>query len=75
MLLRYVLSLLVLGSLALAPAAAQGPTEADLTKLIERLIELDSIDLAPKVRFRPGLEPPLHMLDADEAAMTVLKDP
>lgn len=73
--LRYVLSLVVLGSLALRPAGAQAPTEADLTKLIERLIELDSIDLAPLVKFRPGLEPSLHTLDADESAMSVLKDP
>lgn len=73
--LRYVLSLVVLGSLALRPAGAQAPTEADLTKLIERLIELDSIDLAPLVKFRAGLEPSLHTLDADESAMTVLKDP
>lgn len=57
------------------PAAAEGSTETDLTKLIDRLIELDSIDLAPKVKFRAGLEPSLHNLDADEAAMTVLKDP
>lgn len=55
--------------------ANQGPTEADLTKLIERLIELDSIDLAPKVRFRAGLEPSLHTLDEDESGMIALKDP
>lgn len=68
---------LVLLTLCLAsqPAAAQGLTDADLTKLIERLIALDSIDLAPKVKFRAGLEPPLHTLDADESAMTVLENP
>lgn len=72
--LRWLFSVVVI-ALAAKPAAAQGPTDADLTKLIERLIELDSIDLAPKVKFRAGLEPPLHALDADESAMTVLKDP
>jgi hypothetical protein len=49
-------------------AADEGPTEADLTKLIERLIDLDSIDLAPRVKFRAGLEPSLHTFDADLAA-------
>lgn len=73
--MRYTLSLVVLGSLALECAAAEGPTEADLTKLIDRLIELDSIDLAPRVKFRAGLAPSLYMLDADESGMTVLKDP
>lgn len=73
--MRYVLCLIALGSLPLASPAADGPTEADLTKLIERLIELDSIDLAPKVKFRAGLEPSLHAFDADESAMTALKDP
>src|SRR4051794_37029221 len=57
------------------PASHQGPTEQDLTKLIDRLIELDSIDLAPLVRFRAGLEPSLHSFEADETGMTVLKDP
>lgn len=69
-----LLSILILVA-ASKPAAAQGPTEADLTKLIERLVALDSIDLAPQVRFRAGLHPPLHAFDADESAMTVLKDP
>jgi hypothetical protein len=66
---------LVLGSLGSQGALAQAPTEEDLTKLIGRLVELDSIDLAPKVKFRAGLEPPLHALDADESGMTALKDP
>jgi hypothetical protein len=52
---------------------AQTPQE--LTQLIGRLVELDSIDIAKEVRFRPGLEPPLNTLDADESQMTVLKDP
>lgn len=70
-----LLYFLVLGSLTPQIALAQGPTEGDLTELIRRLIELDSIDLAPKVRFRAGLEPPLYALDADESGMTALKDP
>src|SRR5687767_4096918 len=56
-------------------AAAQGPTADDLTKLIDRLVELDSIDLARDVKFRPGLEPSLHAVDADESGMVVLEDP
>lgn len=66
---------LVLGTLGQPHASAQGPTEDDLSKLIHRLIELDSIDLAPQVKFRAGLEPSLHTLDADESGMNALKDP
>ena len=73
--LRYVLCLVVLGSPAVRPAVAQSPTADDLTRVIDQLIELDSIDLAPRVKFRAGLEPSLYTLDADESAMTVLKDP
>lgn len=58
-----------------APVRAQGPTEDDLTKLINRLVDLDSIDLAPLVKHRAGLEPGLHAFDADETGMTALKDP
>jgi hypothetical protein len=50
-------------------------TPEDVTQLINRLIELDSIDIAKEVKFRPGLEPTLHELEADESQMTVLKDP
>src|SRR5262245_749563 len=59
------------------PAGGTAPaqTPEELTKLIERLIDLDSIDLSKGVKFRPGLEPSLHALDADESAMTVLKNP
>ena len=67
--------LLLSGAVPVAGGGKEGPTEADLTRLIERLIELDSIDLAPLVRFRLGLEPALHTLDADESKMSVLKDP
>ena len=73
--MRHVLCLFAIGLIPPTAPAADGPTEADLTKLIERLIALDSIDLAPKVKFRAGLEPSLHELDADESGMTVLKDP
>jgi hypothetical protein len=67
--------LVVLGSGDLRSAIAQGPTDDDLTKLIGRLIELDSIDLAPLVKHRAGLAPSLHTFDADESSMTRLKDP
>lgn len=51
-------------------------TADDLTKLIERLVELDSIDLCKfGVKYRAGLEPPLAAFDADESAMRVLKNP
>jgi hypothetical protein len=78
--MRLLICLLVAGSLGLQHAAAQAPTaqaptERSLTELIQRLIELDSIDLAPKVKFRPGLLPTLHTLDADESGLAALKDP
>jgi hypothetical protein len=52
---------------------AQSPE--DVTQLINRLVELDSIDLAKDVKFRPGVEPSLFALDADESAMKVLSNP
>jgi hypothetical protein len=55
------------------PARAQ--TADEVNALITRLVDLDSIDLAKEVKFRPAVEPSLHALDADESAMTVLKDP
>ncbi|MBM3981445.1 MAG: hypothetical protein FJ304_14395 [Planctomycetes bacterium] len=68
---------LLFGSVALllASAPARGQSPDDVTKFIDRLIELDSIDIAKDVKFRSGLEPPLHYLDADESGMTVLKNP
>lgn len=56
-------------------SVVQAQTADDITRLINRLIELDSIDLTKDVKFRPGLEPSLYTLDADESKMTVLKDP
>jgi len=44
-------------------------------RLIRRVIELDSIDIARDVKFRAGLEPLLAAADADESSMTVLADP
>ena len=70
-----LISLLVVGSWNQQSAIAQGPAEDDLTKQIGRLIDLDSMDLAPKVKFRAGLEPSLHRVDADETGMAALKDP
>ncbi len=68
--------MILLLSLGLLPAgSAQAQSESDLTKLIQRLIELDSIDLAKDVKFRPGLEPSLHALDSNESSMKILKDP
>jgi len=55
------------------PVRAQ--TEGEVAALINRLVDLDSIDAAKDVKFREGLEPALHALDADESKMTVLKDP
>ncbi len=73
--MRYIFCLIAIGSLASNPVLAQEPTEADLTRLIDRLIELDSIDLAGKVKFREGLEPALHALDADESKLKFLTNP
>src|SRR5262245_58118309 len=70
-----IMCLLTFVLAGVTPARAQGPTEDELTKVIGRLVELDSIDLTPLVKFRPGLEPALHPLDADESGMTALKDP
>lgn len=79
-LIRYVWVAAIIGLLGVrgvlgSPSADQGPTEQDLTGLIDRLVALDSIDLAPLVKFRAGLEPSLHTLDADESGMSILKDP
>lgn len=73
--MRHFLCIFLLGLLGLQPATVQAQTSDDLTKLIGRLIELDSIELAKNVQFRAGLEPSLYAVDADESKMTVLKDP
>lgn len=73
--MRRVPLIAALGLLGFAPGPAPAQTADEVTKLIGRLIELDSIDIAKGVKFRTGLEPPLHGLDADESGMTVLKDP
>jgi len=70
----FIVALLFL-CFGLGSARGEGPTEEDLTRLIARLVELDSIDLAPLVKFRAGLEPPLFAFDADESRMEQLKDP
>ena len=70
--------LLIVAALALpglAQDAAPLPTTDDVNKLIGRLVELDSIDIAKDVKFRPGLEPSLYAFDADESEMKVLKNP
>jgi len=71
--MRYTLMVVVLASLQVG--TAQGQTEEDVNKLIQRLVELDSIDLARDVKFQYGLEPSLYTLDADESKMKVLKNP
>ena len=63
------------GLFCLSTENARGETADHVTKLIDRLIQLDSIDLAKDVKFRAGLEPSLFDLDADESKMTVLKNP
>jgi hypothetical protein len=73
--MRYFLWMAVVGILLGGIRGAHAQTAEELTALIERLIQLDSIDLAKDVKFRPGLEPSLYAFDADESGMTVLKDP
>jgi hypothetical protein len=73
--MRFLLCLAALGLLGLGLGQVQAQTPEEITKLIQRLVELDSIDLARDVKFRPGLEPSLFELDADESKMVVLKDP
>jgi hypothetical protein len=73
--MRRFLFIALLGLLGLQPARVEAQTAEDLTKLIDRLIELDSIDLSKNVKFRPGLEPSLYAVDADESQMTILKNP
>jgi hypothetical protein len=62
----------LLGFALLAPTALRAQTPEDVKKLIARLDDLDSIDIARNVKFREGLVPSLHELDADETDMKVL---
>ena len=73
--MRCTMSVLLLSLLIACPSMAQAQSADDVTKLIERLVELDSIDVAKGVKYRAGLEPPLFALDADESAMKVLDNP
>jgi hypothetical protein len=73
--MRYSLCL-ALWVLLSFPGAVPAQTADDVTRLIERLVELDSIDLCKfEVKYRAGLEPALAAVDADESGMTVLKNP
>jgi hypothetical protein len=73
--MRHTLLLAFAGLLCFHTDSAQAQTADEVSKLIDRLIQLDSIDLAKNVKFRAGLEPSLFDLDADESKMTVLKNP
>lgn len=54
---------------------ARAQTADDITKLIERLHDLNSIDLCKfDVKYRAGLEPSLIAVNADESVMTILKE-
>lgn len=75
LIVRHILYLALLILLSL-PGSAPAQTAEDLTDSIGRLLDLDSIDLCKfAVKYRPGLEPPLDAVDADESAMRVLKNP
>jgi hypothetical protein len=73
--MRHLLLFAFAGLLCFHTDSAQAQTADEVSKLIDRLIQLDSIDLAKDVKFRAGLEPSLFDLDADESKMTVLKYP
>ncbi len=72
--MRHILTILIATVLCVSNIAP-AQTADDLTALINRLVELDSIDVARDVKFREGLEPSLAALDADESKMAVLKNP
>ena len=73
--MRTLLTCLCVAISLLVPLTATAQTPDEITQLVNRVIELDSIDVAKEVKYRAGLEPPLYTLDADESQMTVLKDP
>src|SRR5688572_6046788 len=62
-------------TITLRPAAARAQTADEVSQLIQRLVELDSIDVAKGVKYRAGLQPSLCAADVDESAMVVLTDP
>jgi hypothetical protein len=57
------------------PTFTKAQTPDDISQLISRLVELDSIDLAKGIKFRAGLEPALSDLESDESSMKVLENP
>jgi hypothetical protein len=57
------------------PAVASAQTADEVAELIQRLVDLDSVDVAKEVKFRAGIEPPLFAADADESAAKVLANP
>jgi hypothetical protein len=59
----------------LASTRLHAQTADDVSQLVKRLVDLDSIDIAKEVKYRPGLLPALNQLDADESGMQVLADP
>jgi len=67
--------ILLLAALVCPATSLHAQTPEDITVLIDRLVELDSIDLAKGIKFREGLHPPLHAVDADESQMRSLEDP
>ncbi|MSQ94209.1 MAG: hypothetical protein EXR98_06595 [Gemmataceae bacterium] len=73
--MRRILLFAAVGLLCCGVNRAHAQTADDVSKLIDRLVQLDSIDLAKDVKFRAGLEPSLHAFDSDESKMTVLKNP
>src|ERR1043165_6770850 len=73
--MRYALVIAVFLDLVWQSGDVRGQSADDITKLIQQLIELDSIDLAKNVKFREGLQPALQAVDADESSMRVLENP
>lgn len=65
----------VVGLALFMPNVLLAQTPEEVKKLIARLDDLDSIDIAKNVKFREGLLPALHELDADEHGMKVLANP
>lgn len=73
--MRRFVSVGLLGLLWLQPAPVHAQTKEDVTAIIEKLMELDSIDVGKSVKYRAGLEPALFAVDADESKMAVLQNP